>query len=42
MDHFIERENIKRFKARLQDCADERQRETLQRLLEEEEAKLRR
>ncbi len=42
MDHFIERENIKRFKAQLKDCADQRQKETLQRLLTEEEAKLRR
>ena len=40
MQEFIARENIKRFKAQLQACTDDRQRQTLSRLLEAEETRL--
>lgn len=40
MDRFIVLENIKRFRKRLENCADEQQRETLNQLLADEEAKL--
>ena len=40
MDRFIACENIKRFKQQLDACTDETQRCTLERLLADEEAKL--
>jgi hypothetical protein len=39
MDRFINKENIKNFKKRLENPKDEEQRETLVRLLAEEQAK---
>lgn len=41
MEQFIARENIRRFKHRLENCTDEAERTTLQKLLADEEAKLR-
>jgi hypothetical protein len=40
MQRFVARENVRRFKEQLKDCNDEGQRQTLSRLLAEEEAKL--
>ena len=40
MQEFIARENIRRFKAQLADCADPAQRETLTRLLDAERRRL--
>ena len=40
MEEFIARENIRRFRAQLDQCADEAQRGTLQRLLKDEESRL--
>ncbi len=40
MDHFVTSENVKRFKRQLSDCTDERQRETLEKLLAEAESHL--
>jgi hypothetical protein len=37
MDKFVARENVKRFKQQLQDCADEQQLRTLKQLLSEAE-----
>lgn len=41
MNRFIVRENVKRFQRQLNDCTDERQRQTLEELLAQEQAKLR-
>jgi len=40
MQRFVARENVRRFKEQLKGCNDEEQRQTLSRLLAEEEAKL--
>lgn len=40
MQRFIAREKVKRFRQQLTSCSDERQRETLRRLLAAEDAKL--
>lgn len=40
MERFIARENIRRFKAQLADCSDEKRSATLRNLLAEEEAHL--
>ena len=40
MQRFIAHENIKRFNQQLGNCADQRQRETLEQLLAAEEGKL--
>ena len=40
MQEFIARENIKRFKPQLEVCTDDRQRETLEKLLQAEEQRL--
>lgn len=40
MERFIARENIRRFKAQLVDCTDERRSATLRKLLADEEAHL--
>lgn len=41
MNRFIAHENIKRFQCQLDHCTDERQRQTLEDLLRQEQAKLR-
>jgi hypothetical protein len=40
MQEFIARENVRRFKAQLQACTDDRQRNTISKLLEVEERHL--
>ena len=41
MERFIARENIRRFRQQLENCTNEAERATLQKLLADEEAKLR-
>ena len=41
MNRFLAQENVRLFQSKLNDCTDERQRETLKQLLAEEQAKLR-
>ena len=41
MERFIARENIRRFRHQLENCTDDAEKTTLQKLLADEEAKLR-